>query len=129
MAKIRPSSLQMASMRNRSGSTNRSKVVKILPGQGKPSKIQIFKKKPSAAERRKKAIEEKKRKDLELIQKQKEEEEKKKKEMANSLPNLSQTEEKVGGMLKGFNLRRTRTPACKLKDKIYSKYFSSSCFQ
>ena len=42
--KIRQSSVAMPSMKNKPVS-NRSKVVKVLPGQAKPSKIQVFKKK------------------------------------------------------------------------------------
>ncbi|CAI2386735.1 unnamed protein product [Moneuplotes crassus] len=113
ITKTRASSYQMPSMRNKP-TAKRSKIVKVLPGQEKPSKIQIFNKKPVMTKKKKKELEEKKRKDLELIRKRKQEEEEEKKAMmkvSTSLPEISHPEERVGGMLKGFNLKRTRTPA------------------
>ena len=126
----------MASMRNQK-SIIRSKVVKLLPGQPKPSKIQIFKKKTvkngiKKTSTKSKIIDKRNKRTIEDMENNKTEETKeerkdidlirKKSDISiphlnkpTILPEIGNKSKQKGGMLSGFSLGRTKTPKNKLK--------------
>lgn len=117
--------MQMPSLRNRTPA-KRSKVVRVAPGQTKPTKIQIFQKK-KVKEPPKPPKEEQRLSLLELTKAKLEKDQLEKQKKALELKEIETKNLVKGGMLSGLNVEKTKTPLHKYSElfKFDSDYKSS----